>query len=189
MWALKCKKSESFAPASFSWTNSLPELSTILLLQALKHKLSDSLAFWSLLKLGFSHKSSAVRPCHMPAPPGSRMSSSHTSLQGPSDSQNARTSPFFKDLLLTLSFPSARSAIPVVSLWDTQSYWWLWIHQDAQAQTAPGFLAHFHKSCELFRLVHPHQIWSKGSKTTNRTDTLLERVQVFFPSCILVPPC
>lgn len=45
MWALKFKKFQSFAPANLSWTSSLPELSTLLLLQALKHKLSDSLAF------------------------------------------------------------------------------------------------------------------------------------------------
>lgn len=53
MLALKCRKSESFAPANFFWTNSLPELSTILLLQALNHKLSDSLAFGLKLSWAF----------------------------------------------------------------------------------------------------------------------------------------
>lgn len=50
---LKCRKSESFAPANFSWTNSSPELSTILLLHALKHKLSDSLTFGLKLSWAF----------------------------------------------------------------------------------------------------------------------------------------
>lgn len=84
-------------------------------------KLSSTsfLTAWLLVSsktvLGFSHKSRTVRPCHMPAPLGSRMSSSHTSLQGQSDSQKVRTFLVLKELLFTLSFPSARLAIPVVS--------------------------------------------------------------------------
>ena len=68
----------------------------------------------SITVLGFSHKSRTVRPCHMPAPLGSGMSSSHTSLQGQSDSQQVRTFLVLKEMLFTLSFPSAKSAIPVV---------------------------------------------------------------------------
>lgn len=158
VWALKCKKSESFALATF--LEQVPYLSCQLFCHC---KLSSTsfLTVWLLVSsktvLGFSHKPSAVRPCHMAAPLGSRMSSSHTSLQGQSDSQKAPTSLVFKDLLLTLSFPSARSAIPVVSLWDVQIYipyllWCLRIHQEAWSQTSPHFLAHFHKSCELLRL-------------------------------------
>lgn len=77
------------------------------------------LTVWLLVSsktvLGFSHKSRMVRPCHMPASLGNRMSSCHMSLQGQSDLQKVRTCLVLKELLFTLSFPSERSAIPVVS--------------------------------------------------------------------------
>lgn len=81
IWPLKCKKSE-FCSSQLLLNTFLTWAVNYSATASSQAQAFWQLGFWSLLKMGFSHKSSAVRPCHMPAPLGSRMSSSHTSLQG-----------------------------------------------------------------------------------------------------------
>lgn len=138
-------------------------------------KLSNAkyLKAWLLVSsrtaLSFPRKSQTVRPCHTPAPLGSRMSSSHTSLQGLSGSQQVRTSRVLKEQqLFTLSFPAARSAVPVAPLFSNKMHrslpHLLWISLNPlRSVGSHGSLLScpLSKKLQSSRLVHCHRIAHK----------------------------
>lgn len=145
------------------------------------------LTAWLLVssKIGlFSHQSSAVRPCHMPAPLGAGC---QAATRVSKDSQTHRKPGlpcFFKTCCWP--FPSP--------LQDQQSQSYHYeIHRTIPylllttefTKNSLTFLSTFTEASET---SVPQSDLIKRLKNYQQ-DTVLERVQIFFPSCILVPPC